>query len=846
MLRGTLFFLSWMLTLGLSAQVDIQKEALANYKSSLFKDAIPLYEQIVKSGHFTKENLYQLASCYYYTDQTKKAQRLLYQLLNYVSDDSSLMLLVQVLMMNGEYNKAIPIIKQLVEKKPLWVKQKMDACRFAMADDLMKEKFRVSNMAQVNSMNADFSPQMVDGQFIFASSRSVAIEKNDEVIWTHDAFNQYYVLRNGQVEPLHAFLGNNINDAPMSYAEGQDYVAITSNNFMDGIRQVPGSGLMMDIYTYRTRPSYVWNKSTEEFFPYNADIDADTPFSTGHPYLTKDGMSMYFASDRPGGFGGFDIYVSYKTVHGWSVPKNLGPEINTMGNEMCPFFTPSGRLFFSSDWHEGYGAFDVFMSKQKSYGWGRVVNLGTNVNSPKDDLYFTFDESTNVGYVTSNRIGGKGYEDIYQVKKIADYGVESKMVLQVGDKFTFGNSYFRVNSTQLRNLDNQEMRAFVAQLLDNPTIAIKINGYTDSRGSASENLKLSKERAGSLRRFLIDNGVDANRIRYQGYGETNLLNGCRNNVRCSYSRHAVNRRLEVIAYADLSPTLAVEAVSSNNYSFKNNSTTATVVKTNRPNSVLVANVRETVRKDHYAIGDKIEIANVYYEHGRSTVDHQRSEGLKELREILKEQPNVVIEIGAYTDATGSASYNMELSQKRAQSVRDYLIKSGIEASRLIAKGYGETVILNHCKEGVQCTKEEHAVNRRTEFKVINQSGFSKGDIIKVADINYELNRSQLDMDNSNGLIEIITLLQNSTISVEIRSHTDAKGSATYNLELSQKRARSVYDYLISKGIDRSRLTFKGYGEMMIMNRCKDGIRCSDEEHAMNRRTDFKITGLAVR
>ena len=213
---------------------------------------------------------------------------------------------------------------------------------------------------------------------------------------------------------------------------------------------------------------------------------------------------------------------------------------------------------------------------------------------------------------------------------------------------------------------------------------------------------------------------------------------------------------------------------------------------------------------------------------------------------MKEQPNVVIEIGAYTDATGSASYNMELSQKRAQSVRDYLIKSGIEASRLIAKGYGETVILNHCKEGVQCTKEEHAVNRRTEFKVINQSGFSKGDIIKVADINYELNRSQLDMDNSNGLIEIITLLQNSTISVEIRSHTDAKGSATYNLELSQKRARSVYDYLISKGIDRSRLTFKGYGEMMIMNRCKDGIRCSDEEHAMNRRTDFKITGLAVR
>ena len=233
------------------------------------------------------------------------------------------------------------------------------------------------------------------------------------------------------------------------------------------------------------------------------------------------------------------------------------------------------------------------------------------MNSSKDDLYFIFDEKKNIGYLTSNRSGGKGLEDIYRVDKVADYGIESKMVLQVGDKFTFGNSYFRVNSTQLRNLDNQEMKAFVAQLLDNPTIAIKINGYTDSRGSASENLKLSRERAYSLKRFLVNSGIDSKRIKYQGYGETNLLNGCRNNVRCSYSRHAVNRRLEVIAYADLAPTLPINSGSSSNYTFQSNSNQLSPPKANKPTTILAANIVETTRKEHYAIGDKIDIANVY-------------------------------------------------------------------------------------------------------------------------------------------------------------------------------------------------------------------------------------------
>ena len=152
-------------------------------------------------------------------------------------------------------------------------------------------------------------------------------------------------------------------------------------------------------------------------------------------------------------------------------------------------------------------------------------------------------------------------------------------------------------------------------------------------------------------------------------------------------------------------------------------------------------------------------------------------------------------------------------------------------------------MINRCKDGVNCSGAEHAKNRRTEFKVVAQKGFKVGDVIKVDNINYELNKSKLDMKNSRGLKEIIQLLTDNKISVEIRSHTDSKGSSKYNAELSQKRAQSIYEYLVKNNVNKYRLKYKGYGETMLSNKCKDGVRCSDAEHAKNRRTDFKVIGL---
>ena len=253
-------------------------------------------------------------------------------------------------------------------------------------------------------------------------------------------------------------------------------------------------------------------------------------------------------------------------------------------------------------------------------------------------------------------------------------------------------------------------------------------------------------------------------------------------------------------------------------------------------------VKKPEKKSHYAVGDVIEVASIFYQPNAANVD-ERSPGLAGLIEVLNSHKHVIVEIGAHTDAVGTTEYNKDLSQRRADALKAYLVKKGIEAGRLQTKGYGESMIKNRCKDNVKCTDAEHAVNRRTEFKVIGHIGFKVGDIIKVAEIGYETNRDVLDMKRSKGLQEIIQILKNNTISVEIRSHTDAKGTSEVNLALSERRAKAVYDYLVANGVNKHRLKFKGYGETMIINRCKDGVNCPDAEHAQNRRTDFKVIGL---
>lgn len=838
------------------AQNNELAQANTHFKAFLFKEAIPLYEQALTKDPYLGDAMVNLARCYYYTNDLAKAETWYARILRYDGYLQYAFDYAQVLKMNAKYTEAKKWFTTSIKHNHTKGMHYAKSCDFAQTAAPLSNIYEVKSLPALNSKSADFAPTLYDNELIFSSSRSVAIEKQGEVAWTNDAFNQHYIVEGSvnkqpnRAKSLRSFIGNDINDAPMSYLPSVDMVAITSNNFMDGIRHINGSGLMMDIYLYNSKSKREWDHNSEQFFPFNATVDTKMPFSTGHPCLVNNGTTLYFCSNKPGGYGGYDIYVSYKTATGWSLPSNLGHPINTPGNEMSPFVDAEGRLYFSSDWHHGYGGMDIFTANKYSYGWGNVENMGNQVNSSADDMYFVFHPQSKIGYFTSNRAGGRGNEDIYQVVQKQILPTRQKLSLAIGDKFLLDDRYFRSGDGSIQNTSSKQLYDILQRLLDNPSIVIQINGYTDAAGPANNNLTLSKNRAASLANFFMSKGIRRERIRSTGYGESFLVNRCGDNVPCSSEERAENRRIEVFAIGRIDDNgvvnVSYDAAPAPNADKIVQEAVALAVANRKAvskTSSSSSSSRKPKRKSHYAIGDVIEVASVFYEHSKSRVDERKSPGLKQLLEILQEHKHVVVEIGAHTDATGSSKYNKELSEKRAKSVKSYLEKKGISSDRLVAKGYGESKLLNKCKDGVRCSDSEHAKNRRTEFKVIAQKGFKVGDVIKVDHINYELNKAKLDMKNSRGLIEVIQLLKDNKISVEIRSHTDSRGSSKYNLELSEKRAKAVYDYLVKNGINKYRLKYKGYGESKLLNKCKDGVRCSDSEHAKNRRTDFKVIGL---
>lgn len=832
------------------AQNNDLAQANTQYKAYFFKEAIPLYEKALSKDPYLGDAMVQLAFCYYYTNNVEMAEEWFSKIVQYDGYKQYAFEYAQVLKMNKKYAEAKKWFLQYAKTDYEKGVHYANSCDFAtQTSSLLSNTFAVNNMQQLNSKSADFAPTFYYNDLIFSSSKSVAIQKNKEVAWTNDAFNQHYVAQFDNYNnvtghrTLRNFVGNDINDAPMSFVPAQEIVAITSNNFMDGIRHIPGSGLMMDIYTYNIKSQKEWQIGSEQFFSFNASKETKTPFSTGQPCLTNNGTTMYFSSDRPGGVGGYDLYVSYRTANGWTMPKNLGAPINTPGNEMCPFIDGSGRLYFSSDWHMGYGGMDIFTAEAFSFGWGNVENMGNQVNSSQDDLYFIFNSQKQEGYFCSNRNTGMGKEDIYKATQKQKIPQRKTMPLRVGEKFVLDDRYFRPGDGTVQNTDTRQVFDILRRLIDNKDIVIRINGYTDAVGTASNNLILSQNRAASLANYFVSKGINRKRIIHAGYGENFLVNRCKDNVPCTAQEYARNRRIEIFTVGTMSQDGQIDITYNAEPAPNADEIVANQITQNQKEAPSSSVNRRPKRKSHYAIGDVIDVASIYYEHGKSRIDERKSPGLKQLIEILNEHNHVVIEIGAHTDATGPSKYNKELSEQRALSVKRYLEKKGIASARLVSKGYGEEKLLNRCKDGVRCSSSEHAQNRRTEFKVIAQKGFKIGDIIKVDNINYELNKSKLDMKNSRGLKEIIKLLKDNKISVEIRSHTDSKGSSKYNAELSQERAKSIYDYLVANGVNKYRLKYKGYGETILVNKCKDGVRCSDREHAENRRTDFKVIGL---
>ncbi|MBK9177504.1 MAG: OmpA family protein [Flavobacteriales bacterium] len=325
----------------------------------------------------------------------------------------------------------------------------------------------------------------------------------------------------------------------------------------------------------------------------------------------------------PGGQGGTDIYVCERTSEGWSLPRNLGPGINTAANEMFPVLF-GDTMYFASNGHRTLGGLDIFRTVWTDVEWSRPENLNYPINTPFDDFALFPLVGGREGYLSSNRGGADG---IY--------------------RFTANEPTLLLNISVFDEADGSPLAGAEVRLLE-PTNPNPLSLFTNDDGKVTFPLTVEK---------------------------------------------------------------LYEVLASKDGAFTESRTVSTKgQRISRPYS-------EEFRMKQVVVDKPIVIENIYYDYDRWDIRPDAALELDRIARLFIDNPNLSFELGSHTDSRASDTYNLVLSDARANSAVDYLVRKGVPADRITARGYGERKLVNHCSDEVECDEEGHQANRRTEFKV---------------------------------------------------------------------------------------------------------------------------------
>ncbi|MGY5354987.1 OmpA family protein [Wenyingzhuangia sp. IMCC45467] len=423
-------------------------------------------------------------------------------------------------------------------------------------------------------------------------------------------------------KPFPLDLNSNLHEAYFAFTQDGKYVYFTTGdqNMGKGLRY----GKHLQLYGAEVINNTLENITLLEF--------NETVASTAYPFLANNDKTLYFSSDRFGGFGGMDLYkVSIIAPNFFGEVKNLGKEINSPSDDMFTFIDQNDVLYFSSNRKGTNGGLDVYgvpLNEERK----EVFQLPSPINSSADDFGFVM--SNKQGFVASDRISGKGADDIYA--------------------FTV-NSLCSIFGKVINQANNQPVSQADVIILKN------------------------------------DNIVDTLKVNTKGVFKYNLR-AHHNDV---YKIKAIKNNFwpDSISIGEFE-----QLYLSKNIDLK---------------------LTERYKKNH--LGNEIlNIPPVYFTSGNWNINKKAALVLNQVVDFLKVHPKMVVEIDSHTDSRGSLKNNESLSVKRAKSTLDYLVQHGINSNRLISKGFGESVPVNHCIDGVKCTEEEYQLNRRTEFVIVKK------------------------------------------------------------------------------------------------------------------------------
>jgi peptidoglycan-associated lipoprotein len=747
----TLFLLPLLVLLFTSATVSGQKRTFIRSADEAFEDqryAIAIeryqkaYTKLKRKDPTEKERIaFQLAECYRLTGDDKRAKAQYRRLIKNGYDSKQPQILLyyaNMMKADGDTTEARDHYQLYISKVPEDPRGEygLQSC------DMLREwtenttKYEVQEEDDINSREADFAPAYYNENYnalVFTSTREGSFgKKTDE--WTDQNFSSLFTTRQDRKDEWSSpsLLDDQEKDGVNSDAnEGtptmsSDFSSLYFTRCPVEDNKVNGCQIYI-------------SKRTGRFFskPALISLSFDSTEAIGHPTLSKDELLIYFSSDRPGGFGGKDIWVAFRESRSddFGRPQNLGPIVNTPGDEMFPYLRTDTLLYFASDGHPGLGGLDIFYSYPDTGGyWSQPVNVGTPINSSADDFSIIFHPTDEKGFFSSNRNGRRSKEDIFS---FIIPPVEFTLAGIVKDERTL-------------------------QFVEGAKVEIV----------GSDGISMTAR---------------TNEVGYYMFGKSQIIG---------------NTTYEIVVSKD---------------DYFNSSGRITTVGEEKSKDFTRDFMLQPIPDE------PIVLPEIQYDLDKWDLKPQYQDSLQGLITTLDENPFLKIELSSHTDARASFEYNDVLSQKRAQSVVDYLVERGIDPDRMLAKGYGERqprvlnrnferegftfekgIVLNETYIDSLSTTEikeaAHQLNRRTEFRVISKDFIPKPknvDLAKTVEIqiNPEDNVVSYTVIPKSGFISAPCIINGYTVQFVFDSKLRAQMSIDETLKLLKNGAITKEDFL---------------------------------------------------
>ena len=558
----------------------------------------------------------------------------------------------------GNYELTKSYLTEFVKSKPsrlYQIKSEIELENLGQIPDLLKKQSPVTLQALTgNTSKTEFDAKKIGDELIFTSSSKPEIYKNNGLPFlgiVKAPLKNPSEIGNQSIFSS-ALLKENANDGTPAFTKDGGTVVFARGN--TGKSKDPSPDV--DLYISK-KTGNAWSE------PERLSI-SDSLAWDGSPSFSADERTLYFSSNRRGGKGGVDLYrVPIDNSGRFGRPINLGSVINTPGDELFPYVSTNGKLYFSSDGHPSIGGLDLFVASRNENEI-IVEHLGVPINSIGDDFAISFSDSTQ-GYISSNRPGGKGDDDIYFFKST---GSEDRWWTTAPPP---------VIDTLQKKIVNYFVQVKVVDPSGSPIDSVKINVRKNGQTISNENTN---------KRGFIE-----------------LIDMAEND--------------ELIFKCDKEDFITVRS----SFTMEGKTIPEALLKKEMTDTTF----QVTITMDRPEIGKEIsklyELNSIYYDLNKADIRPDAAEELDKIVQFLTDNPQMNLELGAHTDARASTAYNLKLSQRRAESAVNYIIRRGITKDRIKPKGYGESQLINECSDGVECPEEMHQQNRRTEFKIIKIS-----------------------------------------------------------------------------------------------------------------------------